>query len=120
MVGTSFSQTNTGRIEGTIQDASGAIVPNAKVVVTNNQTQAKSETTANASGNFVVAALQPATYTLLVEIPGFRQTVIKSIDVESGATVSQIIKMEVGQVTESVQVAANAVSVKTSDSQVAE
>jgi hypothetical protein len=114
------AQTNTGRIEGTVQDSTGAIVPNAKVVATNDQTQAKSEATANGSGNFVIPALQPATYSLSIEAPGFRQTVIKGIDVESGATISQIIKMQLGQVTESVQVEANAVAVRTADSQVAE
>ncbi len=120
MMAVCFAQTNTGRIEGTVQDSSGAVVPNAKVVATNDQTQAKSETIANGSGNFVIPALQPATYTLTVEIVGFRQTVIKDIDVESGATVSQIIKLQVGQLTEFVQVEANVVSVRTADSQVAE
>ena len=115
-----LAQTNTGRIEGTIQDSSGAIVPNAKVVATNEETQAKSEALANGSGNFVITALQPAKYSLAVEAAGFRQTVIRGIDVESGATVSQIIKMQLGQVTESVQVEANAVAVRTADSQVAE
>lgn len=115
-----FAQTNTGRIEGTIQDSSGAVVPNAKVTATNQQTQAKSEAVASSNGNFVLTALQPALYTITVGVSGFRQTVIRDIDVESGATVSQIIKMQVGQVTESVQVEANAVAVKTADSQVAE
>jgi hypothetical protein len=120
LVALCLAQTNTGRIEGTVQDSSGAVVPNAKVVATNEQTLSKSEAAANSSGNFVITALQPGTYTLTVEVTGFRQTVIKGIDVESAATVSQIIKMQVGQVTESVQVEANAVSVKTADSQVAE
>lgn len=120
MTAVCLAQTNTGRIEGVIQDSSGAIVPNAKVVATNDQTQAKSEAVANGSGNFVIAALQPATYTLSVEAPGFRQSVVRGIDVESGATVSEIIKMQLGQVSESVQVEANAVAVRTADSQVAE
>ncbi len=120
MAAVSFAQTNTGRIEGVVQDSSGAIVPNAKVVATNDLTQAKSEAIANGSGNFVITALQPATYTVTVEASGFRQTVIKGIDVESGATVSEIIKMQLGQVSESVQVEANAVAVRTADSQVAE
>jgi hypothetical protein len=115
-----FGQTNTGRIEGTVQDSSGAVVPTARIVATNDQTRAKVETTANADGNFVLAGLQPGPYTLTVEAPGFRQTLIKGIDVETAATVTQIIKMQVGQVTESIQVEANVVAVKTSDSQVAE
>ncbi len=115
-----FGQTNTGRIEGTVQDASGAVVPNAKITAVNEQTQIKSEATANADGNFVIAAVQAGPYTVTVEASGFRQTVIKNIDVLSGATVAQIIKMQVGQVSESVQVEANVVSVKTADSQVAE
>ncbi len=113
-----FGQTDSARLEGTVQDQTGAVIPNAKVTLVNTKTQARAEAIVDASGNFVFASLQPGTYTLTAEASGFRKTVINALELNVGAIVAQTLKLEVGQTTESVEVSASTVNVQTTDSQV--
>ena len=116
--GLCFGQTQTARLQGTVHDASGAIVPNAKVVAVNNQTKDSSDATTNGSGLYVLPALRPGTYTLTVEAPGFSKTTVTEIELGVSANIAQDVKLEVGKLTEVIEVAANAVSVATTDAQV--
>ncbi len=118
LAASSFAQTTNARLDGTVQDQTGAVVPGAKVAVVNAKTQAHAETTADAAGGFVFPALQPGLYNLTVEATGFRQTVVNNVELSVAATVSQIVKLEVGQTTESVAVEASALTVQTTDSQI--
>jgi hypothetical protein len=118
LAATALAQTTSGRIEGIVQDQTGAVVPNAKVIVISAQTQIKSETVSNTSGYFLVPALQNGKYTLTVEAPGFRKYVVNDIVLDVGASVNQTVKLEVGQTTESVQVEAQTVNIQTTESQI--
>ncbi len=113
-----FAQVATSRLDGTIQDGSGAVIPGAKVVAVNEKTQAKAEATSNSEGSFIFPSLQPGLYTVTAEAKGFRKAVINSLELNVSVTVTQRFTMEVGQVTESVVVEAEAARVQTSDSQV--
>lgn len=113
------AQVATARLEGVIQDASGAVVPGAKVSVVNNRTQARAETSASPEGLFVFPSLQPSVYTLSVEAAGFRKTVVSNLELNVSDSVNQTVTMEVGAVTESVTVTANEVRVQTADAQIA-
>ena len=113
-----MAQTDTGRLEGSVQDATGAVVPAAKIAITNIKTQTHAETISDAQGNYVFPSIQPGTYNLTAEASGFRKTVIDTIEINVSAIVAQIVKLEVGQTTESVEVQANTVSVQTTDSQI--
>lgn len=112
------AQVNSGRIDGVVQDPTGAVVPSAKVEALNVKTQKVTPATADAQGNFVVTALQPGIYRLSVDAQGFRKAVINDIEVNIDTTVSQIVKLEVGQTTETVMVEATNVSVQTTEAQV--
>src|SRR5205085_6490933 len=61
----------TGQITGTVSDPSGAVVPNAKVTVTNVQTNASRSAQSNASGIYSFTNLQPGSYEIAVEGQGF-------------------------------------------------
>jgi hypothetical protein len=113
-----WAQSTNARLEGTVQDQSGAVVPNAKLFVVNVNTQARTEAAADASGNYVFPTLKPGIYTLKAEATGFRQSIVNNIELTIGGTVAQSIKLEVGQTTESVMVEATAISVQTTESQV--
>src|SRR4051812_48501617 len=113
----SYAQT-TARLDGTVQDQTGAVVPNVKVTATDTRTQATTEVTSDASGNFVFPQLQPSLYNLTAEAPGFRKTVLSNVELSVGGTVSQIVKLEVGQTSESVAVEANTLTVQTTESQI--
>ena len=116
--GLCFGQTQAARLQGIVHDSSGAIVPNAKVIVVNNQTKDSSDATTNASGLYVIPALRPGTYTLTVEAPGFSKTTVTDIELAVSASIAQDVKLEVGKLTEVIEVAANAVTVATTDAQV--
>jgi hypothetical protein len=113
-----FGQTQTARLQGTVHDASGAIVPNAKVVAVNNATKESSDTTANSSGLYVLPVLRPGTYSLSVEAAGFSKSIVTGIELAVSANVSQDVTLDVGKVTETVEVTANVVAVTTADAQV--
>ena len=113
-----FAQTRGARLEGTVQDPTGAVVPNATISALNLNTQVKAEEKSNAEGGFVFPALQPGTYSLTVDAAGFRKTLVKNIELSVGDKVAQNIRMELGQTSESVTVEANALTVQTTDSQI--
>jgi hypothetical protein len=116
---TSVAQVTTGRIEGIVRDASGAIIPGASVSVVNNKTQSRSETLSNDQGLFVIASLLPGEYTVTAEAQGFRKAVRTGVLVTVGATTAEQISLEIGQVSESVTVESKTERVQVSDSQIA-
>ena len=119
LAGLCFGQTQSARLQGVVHDASGANVPGAKVVVVNTQTKVSSDTTSNADGLYVLPALQPGTYTLTVEAGGFRKAIVEDIELDAASNVSQSVTLEVGQMTETIEVKANTISVQAADAQVA-
>ena len=113
-----FAQTQSARLVGTVHDASGAAIPNAKITATQQETKKTTETTSSATGEYVLPALQPGTYSLAVEAAGFRRAVVDGLQLDAAANMSQSVTLEVGQVTEVLEVKANALAVQTTDSQV--
>src|SRR6185503_12670190 len=67
-----WSQTNFGRISGTVQDGSGALIPGAAVTVTNPATAFRQTLNTDSSGLFVFPSLPAGTYDLRVEKQGFK------------------------------------------------
>ncbi len=65
----------TAQVRGTVTDPAHAVVNNAKVTVTNESTSIATTATTNARGEYVVNGLRPASYTVKVEAPGFRNVV---------------------------------------------
>jgi hypothetical protein len=119
VTGLCFGQTQSARLQGTVHDASGAIVPGAKVTAVNNATKETSEATANSSGLYVLPVLRGGVYSLTVEAAGFAKSVVTGIELAASANESQDVTLDVGRLTETVEVLANAVNVQTSDAQVA-
>lgn len=113
-----FAQTQTARLVGTVQDASGGAMPNARVTATQEETQKTTQTLTNVRGEYVLPSLPPGVYSLRIEAPGFRTAVIKALQLDAAASLSQSVTLEIGQVTETLEVRANAVSVQTADAQI--
>ena len=85
--GTLLAQKNVGSIVGSVKDPVGALVPNAKVTVTNNATGAAREVTSNEAGEFAVTNLEPGNYKVTVEADGFKTLALASVTVETNARV---------------------------------
>ena len=111
-----FAQDATGRIIGVVTDATGAVVPHAKITVTNTATGIKNETTTGDDGSYQVLLLPIGAYTVAAEAPGFRRTVTGGEKLEINQSLKVDVKLEVGQTTETVQVEANASGVETVNS----
>ena len=106
-----------GAIQGTVTDPTGAVVPNAKVIVTNQGTGTQRTVTTSASGFYSTEALEPGPYTIHIEASGFSAATVKLI-VQVGQTANGSTKLGVqGTVTE-VQVEDTAAQVDTSSSTV--
>jgi hypothetical protein len=101
-----LAQTDRGIINGTITDSTGASVPEGRVVATNTATNVTFATETTSTGNYTVPALPVGTYQLRVEKQGFKAAVRDDVIVTAGSTVTVNAQLEVGAVTESVQVAA--------------
>src|SRR5690349_1795428 len=67
-----IGQTNRGGISGTVTDSNGAIVPGAKVTITNEATGRAVTLTTSSEGTYIANTLDPALYTVLVEVPNFK------------------------------------------------
>jgi len=115
----SFGQQVFGNIFGTVTDPTGAAIPNAKVIVTDQNKGTKFDVTTNESGNYVKNQLIPGTYQVEVENPGFRKSISKDIvvNVDQGSRVDLIL--QVGDVTQEVEVTAAAPLLQTDRADVA-
>src|SRR5215469_4133666 len=69
----SFGQQLTGTLSGTTRDTTGAVVASAKVIMTNQLNGDVRSTISNSAGYFSITAVQPGTYTVSIEAPGFKQ-----------------------------------------------
>ena len=101
----SFAQTEFGAIVGTVTDPSSAAIPRAPVSIRETQTGSQVELSTDESGSYTSPPLRPGNYEITVEVAGFRKvTKTISLDVNQRARVN--FSMEVGQVSDSVTVAA--------------
>src|SRR5439155_6651859 len=108
------AQSPTGQISGTVQDSSGAIIPDANVTLTNQDTGSVRTIASSPSGEFVFTALSPGTYTVKVEKSGFRTYEKKSIILSvSQRSALGNIQLAMGQVSQTVEVTAQGEAVNT-------
>ena len=93
----------------------GAVIVNAKVAATNMATNAKVMTVSNDAGDYLVPSLPPGAYTVRVEKEGFRAAVMTGIELNASATIRADVTLEVGSVTQAVEVTATALQLHTED-----
>lgn len=100
-----LAQEPVGTISGVVADETGAVVPNATVIIKNKATGYERQITTGADGAFSAPSLAAGVYEVRVEMKGFR-TVVREAIVETGATTTADIRLSVGQTTEVVNVEA--------------
>jgi hypothetical protein len=103
----------TAPLSGLVLDTTGAAVPGANVVVTNEESGASFQAVTTAQGTFTVPALQPGTYAVTVSLAGFKQIVLKDVKVLSATPASVRATLEVGGMEETVTVEGGAELVQT-------
>jgi hypothetical protein len=104
----------TAQISGSVKDQTGAVLPGVEITVTQTATGGKRTTVTNETGNYVLASLPVGPYMLEAALPGFRSYVQTGIvlQVDAGPVINVVL--QVGQVTDQVEVEANAALVETS------
>ena len=112
-----LAQFDTATVLGTVRDASGAVVPAAKVTLTNAATGISVIKTSADDGNFEFPAVRPGTYVVTAEKDGFSMALVDNVEVQVAARRRVDLQMSVGQVTEKVQVTATSPLVETDSSQ---
>jgi hypothetical protein len=103
-----FSQSVNGTFVGRVSDKTGAIVPDATVVLTAVSTNIVRKQSVSKEGEYSFSSIEPGVYQLVISSPGFRQSVLNSINLDADQTVREDVALEVGDANASVVV--NAVS----------
>src|SRR5438270_12518278 len=102
-----------GSILGTVTDPNGAAVPNAKVTVTNIHKGSSDTVTTNSDGNYSATHLIPDAYSVKVEVPNFKAADVSNIAVLADTSARVDVPLQLGQVSESVEVTAETPQLKT-------
>ena len=103
-VSSAHGQVTTADVVGTVTDASGAVVPGATVTITNTGTNVSQSTTTSGSGDYIFNLLQVGSYSLKVEAKGFKRFTASNLTLSSGDRLRMDAQIEVGDVTQSVEV----------------
>jgi hypothetical protein len=101
-----FAQAVTGTVVGTVTDSSGAVVANAKVTLTEVNTQVTRNAQTNNSGNYTFPNLPEGTYSVNVEAPGFQKEVRQNIGVAVNTTARVDVQLQPGNITQAIEVTA--------------
>jgi hypothetical protein len=118
VAGTLWAQTDTGQITGTVKDTTGAVVPQAKVTLSNQLTGMTREATTGASGDYVFPLLPVGVYSVTAEKQGFQLAKRSDIQLNVASVIRIDLDLVVGAVTQTVEVQASAVALDTESSAV--
>src|SRR5260370_16452180 len=108
-----FAQDFRATISGHIFDASGGAVPNAKIQVTNIATNEVTNAVSDTSGAYAIPLLRPGDYNLTATAAGFKQLIRDQIPLQAAKVLGLDINLEVGNVTDRVEVTAEAATLET-------
>jgi len=97
-----------GAIKGYVRDSSGGVVSNANLTLTDENTRVEKKTTTNNTGLYQLLDLNPGTYSLVAEAPGFAKKQTGQITVLVGQIVSIDLELSIGNVTQTVDVSSGA------------
>jgi hypothetical protein len=100
-------------ISGTVTDTSGAVIPNAKVSVTNDATKVTTTAVTTSVGSYRITDLIPGVYTVAVTAPGFELFTLNGLHIDVGAVETANATLKAGSSTQEVQVTSPAIALET-------
>jgi hypothetical protein len=110
-----WGQAFQGSLRGRVTDPKDAVVPVAKVTLVEEATSVATTTVTNEKGEYSFPVLNPSTYMLVVEAPGFKKLEQKGIVIVTQTANTQDARLDIGQVTETIDVTAEAELLATSE-----
>src|ERR1019366_2827211 len=120
LCGSAWAQTAGGTILGRMMDASGAVIPNARVVIKNVATAVTREVTTNDAGLYQAPNLSPGAYEITANAPGFGPTVVSNVLLNIGAELPVDLPMKVGTVGQQVVVDATRAQIELASSEMSQ
>jgi len=112
------AQTSSGSIAGGLRDPQDGAVPSATVILTEQERKTQFTAKTDSEGRFVFPQLLPGRYDLIITAPGFRKVERKDISLLANDKITVgIITLEVGEVSQTVEVSAQVVQLKTESSE---
>ena len=114
------AQTNTGEISGIVRDAQGGALPGARVVAEHVDSGVKAESTTDQQGRYHLLSLRVGTYSLTVELQGFRRVVHSGLLVRLGQTLSLDFTLDVGGLVEEIRVTASIPLLQTTNAEISD
>ena len=101
-----LGQVQAGRIVGTVTDPNKAVVPNAKVVITNTGTNQAQNLTTNSAGEFVLTPAEPGIYNVAITASGFGTSEVKGVQVLVAQSARVDVELKIGDIATRVEVTA--------------
>ena len=111
--GSGWAQVTTAKFYGIVADPTGALIPTATITLTEERTGVSRTATADASGEFVFDFLRVGVYTLRIEAQGFKRYQGRGMEFAAAQNVRQTFVLDLGTVTETVEVAGVTTAVNT-------
>ncbi len=112
---TAWAQQYTGSVAGTVTDPSGAVVPNARLQLVDEQKGFSFTAVSDSKGGYVIRQVPPGTYKLTVEAQGFRSETQSGIKLDVSQNVTVNFSLQIGAVSQTVQISESAPLLSTQD-----
>ena len=106
-------RTATGTINGTVTDATGAVIPGAQITIVNAETGVAINTETGINGTYLGLNVPPGEYNIAAEAEGFKRVEVNGLRLNVASEISQSFALERGAVTEVVEVSAEQFQVRT-------
>ena len=113
-----YAQSERGSIRGTVEDATGAVLPGAKITAVSVATNIEISTSSTEAGNYNIPQLPPGLYTVAAEHAGFKKLIQENVVVQVSGVTALDLHLNVGQVSDSVTVSDSAAMLKSETSDV--
>jgi outer membrane receptor protein involved in Fe transport len=110
----SWAQRSTATINGTVRDATGAVIPQATISLTNTATNVTQTAVTNDAGTYMIIEIRPGTYVLKVQKEGFESVTQPAFTLEVNQTTAFDFTLPVGSTKQTVEVKAVAANIETS------
>ncbi|MFL6417703.1 MAG: carboxypeptidase-like regulatory domain-containing protein, partial [Bryobacteraceae bacterium] len=110
-----YGQNYQGAVRGTVSDVSGAAIGSVKITLTDHATNVARTTLTNAEGEYVFSSVDPATYSVTAESPNFKKFIRRDVLVATQASITTDIQLELGTVSQSVEVSEEAPQLESSN-----
>jgi hypothetical protein len=117
IIAAGWAQVATSRLEGTVFDPTGAVVPDASIKCRSETTGQEVAATSGQDGSFAFPSLSPGTYSLIVEARGFNTEVMTGVEIRIATTTALRPTLQLGRTDQFITVAASRTNVQLSDAQ---